>query len=128
MQWIAHRRLRLKDFDQLSGLVDAYLSQSDLHTFLMLAERRDNPAGSVTNHSCVLCARDSHKSTRSIGLMTLNPRFLTCPKTVLSAMVSSVNNFNSSKMRFALSNKVSACSSVLFLACSFAFSRCLRTQ
>ena len=50
MQWIAHRRLRLKDFDQLSGLVDAYLSQSDLHTLLMLAERRDNPAGPVTNH------------------------------------------------------------------------------
>lgn len=50
MQWIAHRRLRLKDFDQLSGLVDAYLSQSDLHTTLMLAERYDNPAGSVTNH------------------------------------------------------------------------------
>ncbi len=50
MQWIAHRRLRLIDFDQLSGLVDAYLSHSDLHTLLMLADRHDNPAGSVTNH------------------------------------------------------------------------------
>ncbi len=52
MQWIVHPRLRLIDFDQMFGLVDAYLSHSDLHTLLMLADRHYNPARSRAANAC----------------------------------------------------------------------------
>lgn len=50
MQWRAYKRIRLKGFDQVVGLIDVYISKSDLHTYLVLAERHDNPAASVTNN------------------------------------------------------------------------------
>ncbi|MEM7083733.1 MAG: hypothetical protein AAF465_13465 [Pseudomonadota bacterium] len=50
MKWIAHHGASLKAFHQTPALVDVYVCESDLHTYLVLGERWDNPAASITNN------------------------------------------------------------------------------
>ena len=50
MKWIAHHKASCKAFHDTPALIDVYVAEDDLHTYLVLAERWDNPAASVTNN------------------------------------------------------------------------------
>jgi hypothetical protein len=49
MHWEAHQALTLKAFWAKPGRADVYICRGDLHDYVVLAERYDNPAASVTN-------------------------------------------------------------------------------
>jgi hypothetical protein len=61
MQWEAHQRLQLKAFWTTPGCIDVYLCRNELRDYVVLAERFDNPATSVTNafelYAQQVCAR-----------------------------------------------------------------------
>lgn len=50
MHWLAYKALTLKrPVNEADALIDLYVSHTDLHQYVILAERHDNPAMSVTN-------------------------------------------------------------------------------